>query len=112
MKIWQEMRRWWIGCGAAFGFTILSVALGSVPAPHQVTQDARLYENLSEIRAQKIRDLNFDSDIEHLAKLEGRYREKLPSLSQDARVRGPLSRITSRSSSYRPVSATTSTQSR
>ncbi len=79
-NLWNEMRGWWVGCGAAFGFTLLSVALGSVPSPSRVTQDAKLYENLSEIRAQKIRDLNFDGDVERLSRLESRYKERLPRL--------------------------------
>jgi NAD-dependent DNA ligase len=73
-----------------------------------VTQDGQLYENLKEIRAQKIRDLNYDADLERLSKLEGRYRERLPRLSSDPRVKGPLSRISAKSSHYRPFAATAS----
>ena len=108
MRLFREMRSLWVGCGAAFGFTLLTVALGSVPSASRVTQDGQLYENLKEIRAQKIRDLNYDGDLERLSKLEGRYRERLPKLSSDSRLKGPLSRISAKASQYRPYAATSS----
>lgn len=74
--------------GAAFVASLIAPAMGSIP--RNVTNDTALYQNLSEIRAQKTRDLNFDSDVNRLASLEWQYKENLPG---NPRVRGALSRI-------------------
>jgi hypothetical protein len=69
---------------------LMSSAFGSVP--HHVTNDTALYQNLSEIRAGKTRDVNFDQDIARLASSENHYRERLPVSSRE-RVQVPMSRI-------------------
>ncbi|HTL12145.1 MAG TPA: hypothetical protein VL588_06640, partial [Bdellovibrionota bacterium] len=69
---------WWFSLGMAAGLSSLTVAMGSVP--DHVTDDTALYQGLSEIQAQKTRDLSFDGDLAQLRSMEGRYRERLPSL--------------------------------
>lgn len=96
---------WWFSCGTLLGLTTLSIAMGSVPRG-RVTDDTAIYQNLSEIRAQKQADLNFDSDIDRLARAEGRYREKkLPNLADDPRISGPMNRIARQKYKYQPSSS-------
>jgi hypothetical protein len=82
------------------GLTGLSIALGSVPTGGRVTDDTAIYQNLSEIRVARQADLNFDGDIARLSALEGNYREKLPSLAQNPRLRGPIQRISQQKYKY------------
>lgn len=91
---------WWFNCGAAVGLTVLSIAFGSVPSKNQITDDTAIYQNLSEIRAQKQADLSFDSDIAQLARLERRYKEKLPSLAERPELKGPMKRISQQNYKY------------
>lgn len=69
------MRRLWFGTGAVVGVTLISLSSASVQK-NQVTDDTALYQGLSEIRAARERDLNFDGDIQNLARLEDQFREK------------------------------------
>lgn len=85
--------RLWILTGSLMVLTALSISFGSVPKLGTITDDTALYQDLSEIRAQKQRDLNFDSEIARLSAMEGRYAEQLPALSRDGRIRGPMKRI-------------------
>jgi|GEM_PF-4825363 len=64
-------------------------------------------QHLSEMAVAKERDPNFDSDIEHLRQLEGRYQESLPELSHfrgRSRVASPIQRILKQS--YRKSGST------
>jgi hypothetical protein len=61
---------------------VSSIASASVPSRGRVTDDTAIYQNLSEIRVARERELNVDSDIARLSALEGRFKEKLPSLSR------------------------------
>lgn len=81
--------------GAAFIASLIAPAMGSIPT--HVTNDTALYQNLSDIRAQKTRDLNFDGDVNRLASLEWQYKENLPG---NPRVRGAMARI--QKAKYRP----------
>lgn len=75
---------------------MISLAMGSVPKPGQITDDTALYQNLSEIRVRKQKAIDFDADIAQLSKMEPRFREKLPAVSvvsKDDRLKGPTSRI-------------------
>jgi len=85
-----KLNRWLVtgAGGAAYVLALLSPALASVPK--HVTNDTALYQNLSEIRAQKARDLNFDGDVSRLASLEWKYKENLASRPQ---LRSAVSRI-------------------
>ncbi len=90
----------WFGCGLFAGLTILSITKASVPlmsgpgvSKNAVTDDTALYQRLSEIHIKKELKLNFDSDIQQLARLEGRYQEKLPSLAQHPRLKSAMQRI-------------------
>ena len=85
------MKKWKSGIvsGAVGLVTLVSGAFASVPK--HVTNDAALYQNLSEIRAQRQKELNFDRDIAQLASMEPHYREKLPVASHQ-RVSTPLYR--------------------
>lgn len=70
----------WFTGGALCGLAMLSISKASV-APSQVTDDTAIYQNLSEIRVDKERTPNFDSDISHLSQMENHYQDKLPGRS-------------------------------
>jgi hypothetical protein len=78
--------------GTVVGFVALSIAVASVPKRDRITDDTAIYQKLSEISVPRESAPNFDGDIQRLSNLEPRYREKLP-LSKQARIKGPLSRI-------------------
>ncbi|MCC7440558.1 MAG: hypothetical protein IT285_02930 [Bdellovibrionales bacterium] len=98
MKI-ETKKMWWFTLGLMAGLSSLTVAMGSVPK--NITDDTALYQGLSEIQAQKTRDLNFDGDIARLTSLESRYRERLPSLYGRDRLQGPMKRIQGQRYQYR-----------
>jgi hypothetical protein len=92
------MKKWKSGIvGGVAGLLTISGAFASVPK--HVTNDTALYQNLSEIRAQRQKELNFDRDIAQLASSESRYREKLP-VSSNARVSSPMKRISAQKYQY------------
>ena len=82
----------WFGCGMWVGLTILSFAKASVPSGSRLTDDTAIYQNLSEIHVKKEAKVDFDSDLGHLAQLEGKYRESLPT-SKHSRIKKSLQRI-------------------
>jgi len=80
-----EAQAFWLG--AILGAVGMAGAYANIETG-RVTDDRRLYENLSEIRAQKARDLRFDADVSALAKMEARYREgRLPRVGARKPVR-------------------------
>jgi hypothetical protein len=94
------MKFFWFFSGAFCGLMTLSIAMGSTPSKRpgtsaiagtRVTDDTALYQNLSEIRVPRQGKLNFDADIDQLARLESRYGEQLPAAG--ARLRAPMKRI-------------------
>ncbi len=93
----------WFACGALAGLMSLTLSMASVPGRGQITDDTAIYQNLSEIRAAKVQDLNFDGDIERLTVMKGRFRENLP------RVQAPMKRIVERSQKYRYTGASAGT---
>lgn len=101
------MRLLWITCAAVVGMTSLSIAMGAVPpARTVVTDDTAIYQHLSEIKVSRETRPNFDGDIARLSQLEPGYREKLPSLSKDPRLTGPMKRIARQHYRYTGASAT------
>jgi hypothetical protein len=85
-------------CGAVLGLTASSVSFGApIPPtaglPSRVTDDTALYQRISEIQVGHEGIPNFDKDIERLSQSEGRYRERLPSLAANPRLKGPIARI-------------------
>jgi hypothetical protein len=88
-ELFMNKRLWWFGYGAAVGLTSLTLSLAAVPNKGRITDDTAIYQNLSEIRAMRERDLNFDQDLARLNNMEARYREKLP-------LAGPMKRISQR----------------
>ncbi len=68
----------WFSGGALCGLAMLSISKASI-APSNVTDDTAIYQNLSEIRVDKERAPNFDSDISRLSKMESHYQDKLPA---------------------------------
>jgi hypothetical protein len=83
----------WFSCGLLIGLTALTISKASVPTRDRITDDTAIYQNLSEIRVKKEAKIDFDSQISRLSQLEGRYQEKLPSLSQHPRLKGPVQRV-------------------
>ncbi len=82
------------------GLALLSIALASVPKRGRITDDTVIYQNLREIRVAKERSPEFDSDLSRLTAAEGQYREKMPKLSQDARISSPMKRISGQKYKY------------
>ena len=94
---WKRMkepllRLWWFGSGLATGLVVLQVALGA-PVSHSVTDDTALYRDLREIEVQKKKDLNFDSDVNRLARLEETFAEDLPPVDSRGRLMNPTRRV-------------------
>ena len=101
------MKLMWIVCGAVVSMTSLSIAMGAVPpARTVVTDDTAIYQHLSEIKVSRESRPNFDGDIARLSQLEPAYREKLPSLSKDPRLTGPMKRIAKQHYRYTGARAT------
>jgi hypothetical protein len=88
----------WFTTGAVCGFVMLSISKASISTnvpssssadrlstSSSITNDTAIYQNLSEIQANKEHSPNFDSDISSLSKMEGRYRER-PQLTSQRRV--------------------------
>jgi hypothetical protein len=94
------MKLLWFMCGVMAGATTLSLSLAAVPFQGRVTDDTAIYQNLSELRVARQGDLNFDSDIAQLSKLEHRYHEKLPTLRSDQRLQGAMKRISQQKYRY------------
>ncbi len=91
----------WFMAGTVIGILTIALAFGSVPPHGTVTDDTALYQNLSEIRVAKEPIPSFDSDLTRLAQSEGRYQEKLPSLKDHPRLKGPLTRVSKQKYRYR-----------
>lgn len=81
---------------------LLSRSDASVAPPEKVNRNSvnsgqtAIQQGLSEMAVAKERDPNFDSDLERLRQLEGRYQEPLPELSRfrgRSRVTSPIQRI-------------------
>ena len=71
------------------GLTALSITKAAVP----VGDDTVIHSRLSEIHIPKQGKLDFDSDIVRLSNMEGQFQEKLPSLSEHPRLKGPMQRV-------------------
>lgn len=90
------------GLGFMLGLGGLSLCFASING--RVTDDRKLYENLTEIRAQKQKDLNFDGDLAALRAAENRFHEKnlpRPQLKQ-AQLRRSVRKPLSVSGAVRP----------
>lgn len=94
------MRILWFISGTLAGISTLSIAMGSVPSRGRVTDDTALYQRLSEIREPKQGRIDFDGEIARLDAMEQRYQERLPSLKNHPRLKGPLARVAQQP--YRP----------
>ena len=81
-----------------------AAAVASVPRAlkaKSVRSDSALIQEVSEIRVSPRKELDFDQDIERLAQVEKRYKERLPILSRRAKLLSPMGRI--QSTVYRPT---------
>lgn len=56
----------------------LPAVLASVPRAQDFQQNTAIYQNLHEIRVQKIKSLDFDRDIDRLTAQEKKHRAHLP----------------------------------
>lgn len=80
------MKKWmWFSSGLCVGLVSLSLAVGSVPKSDEgaslsesLSDDTVLYQDLSDIRVNRAKLLDFDGDIASLEAREKRYRERLP----------------------------------
>lgn len=66
------------------------MVLASVPRAKDVSNDTAIYQNLHEIRVEKIRSLDFDNDIQKLSAQEKAHREAIP-----LRLSAPMKRVQS-----------------
>ncbi len=95
----NNMKNWmWMISGFVLGTVTFSVGFAAVPK--QPVADSAIYQELSEIRTQKQKDLSFDHDVAQLASTEERYRENLPSLSQNPRIKNPVQRVAQKKYQY------------
>jgi len=84
----------------------VGVSASFASIPKRVTNDTLIYDQLSEIKVRRQKEIAFDRDIANLARLEGRYQAKVPSKSspiktieykRSDRIKAPMKRI-----SYKP----------
>lgn len=83
----------WFTCGMLLGLSVLSIGKASVPSGSRVTDDTAIYQKVSEIHVQKQAKLDFDAEVARLSQQENRFNEKLPSLANHPRLKGPIQRI-------------------
>ncbi len=65
----------WFLKGALIGGVTLSLALASVPKM-KITDDTALYQSISEIKVAKEPEVDFDRDLDLLARAEQRYHNR------------------------------------
>ena len=90
------MLKWiWFFCGLLAGLTALSITKASVPTRSQLTDDTAIYQRVSEIRVKKELQVDFDSSLNalHAKEKKSQYHEKLPTLSDSPRLKGPVERV-------------------
>ena len=90
------MLKWmWFLCGLVAGLTALSITKASVPTQSQLTDDTAIYQRVSEIQVKKELQVDFDSSLKelHAREKKTQYREKLPTLSDSPRLKGPMERV-------------------
>jgi len=84
---------------------LISVPSWSVPqTPERVTDDTEIYQNLSEIRSPKKREMLFREDLHRLIAIESRFHERLPNprgYDKHQRVSSPIKKIKSKKYIYR-----------
>lgn len=79
------------------------VVLANVPRSAEITNDTAIYQNLHEIRVNRIKTINFDGDIDRLSAQEKSHHEALP-----LRLSAPMKRVMStpyRSGTYKKAPA-------
>lgn len=64
------------------------MVLASVPRSNEIANDTAIYQNLHEIKVNKVKSINFDSDINRLSAQEKEHREALP-----LRISAPMNRV-------------------
>ncbi len=95
------MQKWmWFTCGLVLGLTALSISKAAVPGKSRGTDDTAIYQKLSELNVRKEAKKDFDADITRLSQLEARYQEKLPSLANHPRLKGPIQRVSQQKYRY------------
>lgn len=73
------------------------VVMASVPRGNEIANDTAIYQNLHELKIQKVKNISFDGDIKSLSAQEKSHHESLST-----RLSGPMSRI--QKTPYRPKS--------
>lgn len=71
--------------------------LANVPRNSEITRDTAIYQNLHEINVKKVKNINFDGDINRLSSEEKAHHETLP-----VRVASPMNRVMK--TPYKPAS--------
>lgn len=97
------------GLGLVLGLGGLTLCFASIDG--KITDDRALYQNLTEIRAQKQKDLNFDGDLAALRAAEARFQEKkLPRPLAKTRARKTVARSSVRTRVVKKPSRVAPTQ--
>lgn len=74
---------------AAWGVLALLGTAEGAPTEHQ----SAIVPEVTQIRVSPQKELNFDQDIEKLAEMEKRYKERLPYVRDRSRLLSPMARI-------------------
>ncbi len=98
----KQKKRNAIFVGAVSGLLSVSLAFGALPS-HK--SNVVIYQNLSDIRVTRQKELSFDNDIAYLSRLENkkRFSEDLPLIKvrhKHKRLSAPLSRVSKMKYSY------------
>lgn len=84
-------------------FALVSVAglpmvLASVPRSNEIANDTAIYQNLHEIKVNRVKSISFKNDLEGLSAVEKKYREPV-----QLQISAPMERVMSRP--YQPTGA-------
>ncbi len=85
----------WMQVSAVVGCVVGMSSLASGSVPKNITNDAALYQELSEIRIKRRKEaLSFDQDIQKLARLESEYNQsQTPRLVDNPRLSKIVERV-------------------
>lgn len=74
----------------------LPMVLASVPRSSEIANDTAIYQNLHEIKVNRVKSISFKKDLDGLSAVQKRYREPV-----QLRVSSPMERVMS--TPYKPA---------
>lgn len=74
--------------------TFITGVVAGIPKSSEIANDTALYQNLSEVKVQKVTAVSFDNDLKRLSAIEKQHHENLPV--KQKLMDGPLKGIVKR----------------